>query len=120
VTPSPAYVVVCYLALIVAVGLLEPPDPFASILLVGSTVLVGAVIGRWWIVPLLTIAMGIVSAAIDHATGCTGSDGCETALLVFVLMPMYAAILTAGVLAGVAARRRWPAPERETRRGRSA
>ena len=118
--PSHAYAGVCYLALIVGVGLLESPEPLASVLVIGSTVLVGAVVGRWWIVPVLTIAVGILMVAIDHATGCTGSDGCETALVVFVLAPMYAAILTAGVLAGFGARRLWPARQRATRSGRSA
>jgi hypothetical protein len=106
--PRHAYVGVCYLAVIAGVYLWEPDDPLASVLIVGSTSLVGAVICRWWIVPILTIAVGILLATIDHATGCTGSDGCETALLVVVLMPMYAAILSFGVLAGHGARLLWP------------
>ena len=98
-------VAVCYLALLAVVGVWEPPEPWGSILVVGSTVLVGAVLGRWWVVPILTIAVAILMIAIDHATGCTGSDGCETALVIVVLAPMYAAILAAGVLAGYATRR---------------
>jgi uncharacterized membrane protein AbrB (regulator of aidB expression) len=103
---SNAGALVCYLALIAGVYLSEPSDPLASALIIGSTLLVGAVIARWWVVPVGTVAIAIVIVALDHATGCTGSDGCETALVVFVLAPIYAAILAVGAIAGYVIRRR--------------
>jgi uncharacterized membrane protein AbrB (regulator of aidB expression) len=105
---SHACAVVCYLAFIAAVYVWEPDDPVASVLIIGSTVLVGAMVGRWLVIPVGAVAVATVIVAVDHATGCTGIDGCETALVIFVLTPIYAALLCVGVLAGYVIRRARP------------
>ncbi|MGI8512365.1 MAG: hypothetical protein ACR2NH_07015 [Solirubrobacteraceae bacterium] len=98
--------ILAYLAVIAALFVWEPgPDDGAwvTIVLFGPTLLVGAVIAKWWALSLAFLATAL-GVALNHATGCTGSHGCEDVLAVFFLL-LVAGVLLIGVAVGKLARR---------------